>query len=209
MAGWGPTTGTKKTLPHGHVSFVSVNGKWYTLPTTETFGLGDHLGLGRENWVGKSGIWKTWFGLGKPIWDPYGSEPIRMDPNQPWHTLRMHTDPYGGVRECPVFCQMFSEMFGRAFRVFDKFGLAPTGPVGDGVWPEPTRIDPYRAYGSIRTPPGPFWAHMGTPGPKSPISRFSPWALPGTVSVVALCGQPVPTIQKRHSHVLTLARVSH
>ena len=33
---------------HGHVSFVSVKQIMYTLPTTETFGLGTCLGLAGE-----------------------------------------------------------------------------------------------------------------------------------------------------------------
>ena len=119
--------------------------------------IGDHLGLGWENRLGRSGIWGNRSLRGRPI---LGSVWIRTHPYGPESTLAHPPDAYGFIRRglgMSGFCWAFSEMFGRPFGVFDKFGLVPTGPGRDVVWPEPTRIE---AYGSIRTPPGPFWVHI-------------------------------------------------
>ena len=95
-------------------------------------------------------------------------------------------------------------MVGCEFFVFGGFGLGLTGVVRDGGWAEPGGNVAYFWYGPIWMPLGPIGVLIWVPKPifpMFPISRFLSWAISWKVSVVGHCGQPVPTVQKRHGHM--------
>ena len=80
-----------------------------------------------------------------------------MDPYRKRLMIRMCLEGSGRIWGLSIFGGSERNTF-LGFGIFLR-GLI--GPEGEEIWVEPRRIDPYRTWGPIRTPIGPFGALLG------------------------------------------------